>query len=296
MSKIMLLAVALIVSMSVSHGQELKITVVPPDELNSGKYGKYGMFGVRAVDSDGNTINEVPPIFASTRTGNDNGFRYAVCEYCFDNKETIMESMWLCLDSNLSIKFYYPPWTHGAWSVKDGISIFSKIYFNDEVREMGAIDTTGRIIFSPEYEDCWIAGDNVLASNEDFVDSLLVRCSVRVWNRISEKYNHVTYLAPYRNQLLSGYRWWSITDYFKFDDDYIRESISDDGEYNLIIGVRDALDMKFDSAVEHLGKAKSEGSDWVRFAASYNLRSIERLCFEMQKSSEHQFLSKYGVM
>ena len=45
MSKIMLLAVALIVSMSVSYGQELKITVVPPDELNSGKYGKYGMFG-----------------------------------------------------------------------------------------------------------------------------------------------------------------------------------------------------------------------------------------------------------
>lgn len=48
MSKIMLLAVALIVSMSVSYGQELKITVVPPDELNS---GKYGMFGVRVVDS-----------------------------------------------------------------------------------------------------------------------------------------------------------------------------------------------------------------------------------------------------
>lgn len=47
----MLLAVALIVSMSVSYGQELKITVVPPDELNSGKYGKYGMFGVRVVDS-----------------------------------------------------------------------------------------------------------------------------------------------------------------------------------------------------------------------------------------------------
>lgn len=293
MSKIVLLAVALIVSMAVSHGQELKTTVVPPDKQNTEEYGKYGMFGVRAVDSDGNTINEVPPIFSSTRTGNDNGFRYAVCEYCFENKETVMEQIWLCLDENLCVKFYYPPGTQGAWSVRNGISIFSKIYFNDEIREMGAIDTTGRIIFFPEYEDCWMVGDNVLASNEDFVDSLLVRCSVRIWNRKSERYNDVTYLAPYRNRLLSGYIWWSITDYFMFDNDYIRGSISDDGEYNLIIGVRDALDMKFDSAVEHLRKAKIEGADWVRFAAAYNLRSVERLCFEMPRSPGHRYLSKF---
>lgn len=105
------------------YGQEFRFSIL-------GKTNGYIYKGIKTVNSKGETINEIKPVFDLILHGNDNGFRHAICKYLISQDDLINQKysthipVVLCLDKDLETKLIFPPGTWGASLFENGVSVF----------------------------------------------------------------------------------------------------------------------------------------------------------------------------
>lgn len=167
-------------------------------------------FYISKRDANGNDIIKTEAIFSQCpRIGNDNGFEHVVAsietgEYIPDGKVSYKSTIWLCMNDNLQIMFYYPVQTAFAFPFNDGISLFAvngegiHIPFEgtsgyDGFGAMGAVDTTGNIIVLPHYDFITKSGSfvNGIRIINNGTKSYTMQCDVTCLNDRSVDYSFV---------------------------------------------------------------------------------------------------------
>lgn len=125
---------------------------------DSGRSTGRQLFSALSSTETGYSI-ETDGIFSSLRIGEDAGFKHIIASISIDRyiykKDSdsykdydFFNDIWLCLDDNLIIRFYYPVGTLRAFTFSDGISLFS---FHNVEGMLGAVNSEGAVVMRPVY-------------------------------------------------------------------------------------------------------------------------------------------------
>lgn len=262
------------------YGQEFRFTIL--DKTNG-----YIYKGIKTVNSKGETIKKIQPVFDAVYPANDNGFRHAICKYYIPKdgshkpRHGAAIPVVLCVDKDLETKFIFPTGTWSATPFENGISVFYTAYDDiEKPHNAGAIDTLGKVIYKPEYDDCWVAGDNVLAykiSEDIELDSDRHISRLQVKN-IKDRSKTATFdiILYFESDFI--FCWDGImTNYRDIDyKDIDNMEVSPDkksfykGQYHI-------LNMKLDKAAKYFDKLRHSSDSTISESATYNLMAIKSM-------------------
>lgn len=167
-------------------------------------------FYVSKRDANGNDIIKTEAIFSQCpRIGNDNGFEHVVAsietgEYISAGKVSYNSAIWLCMNDNLQIMFYYPVQTAFALPFDDGISLFAVrgegiliplegTSGYDGFGAMGAVDMAGDVVVQPRYDFITKSGSfvNAVRIHNNGTESYIMECDVTCLNDRGADYSFV---------------------------------------------------------------------------------------------------------
>lgn len=230
------------------------------------------LFGQEIKISYGGKSNSGGPLFSISYLDNHNGYKIntdamfsnaVVCDdaeekqiiasininlYLQDDLSHIDNEIWLCLNENLTIRFYYPVGTTKVYSFINGASLYS---LSGDANKKGVIDSWGNVIVQPRFE--YVIGNNtnfngITILNDD--DSTLVlQCEIFKHGKTKPQNkipiivdNKVNRLTAVHNELLELMNPESVSD--------LTEDLGRTNSENLYInGIQKMLDMDYYNAL-----------------------------------------------
>lgn len=142
-------------------------------------------FALFIIDENGKVIAKTDAVFSSakvidTSTGQNVIAAIPVGRY-LSNDEYRFSEIWLCLDNDLEIKFYYPVGTTYVRTWKDDITLFFTSSIDGHT---GAINSNGDVILNPKYTYLTLSGIyiNGITELKETYQSIIFHCDV--YNKI----------------------------------------------------------------------------------------------------------------
>lgn len=245
-----------IVPLTVS-AQDIKVTL-----KNSRSSGRL-LFSIESNEYNNEEIIETDGIFSKVVVGQEDNAqsiiasisidRYLAKDIDFDN------DIWMCLNHDLTIKFYFPVGTCRAYPFVDGISLFS-LSKTDNL--LGAVDANGRTILPPQYDlisksDTIINGINVCHIDSN---NVIFQCDVYSIKSLHKIYEYKVYFddtlprtGPIHNEFSE------IIDKSQFI------MMLEDNEYNIdqvhyLWGIHNMLNLNFKRAIENFERISTTSS------------------------------------
>ena len=172
----------------IMSGQEIKVSYA--GESASGGI----LYSLSRLDIGGKVMIETSGIFSSVKIVNL-GLRQGVIAsidivgYKSDKSINCLDQLWLYLNDELRVVFYYPVGTKMVYGLKDGVSLFSYDHNCDIV---GAIDSIGHIIMQPKYEYITKNGRYMNGINRRYGESssVVFECSVFKYGEAEPNYTY----------------------------------------------------------------------------------------------------------
>lgn len=208
---------------------------------------------------------ETDGIFSDVQIGDDSGVKHAIASISVDRYHAsegsdsykdydITNDIWMCLNGNLRIRFYYPVGTRRAFPFCDGISLFSMKYVDGM---MGAVDLEGNVIMHPKYDyivkkGLTINGICDIVSNTDVV----FKCEIfELGSSVPKLHMDVLFDDTIDRESTVHDRFSDLIDSAKFQNMIDALDVDNDSKMYLW-GIHEMLNMNYESSLRYFTNIK----------------------------------------